>query len=253
MNRFSKLVKDVYPIAVFVLAAVLLFVPLPMKIIEVLMSVEYIFALFLFCFKARCDKKRLTVFPNLIIGFSLFTLAIVISTVRTFLKTTEFDAQIPIIRIIGTLICRENVVCGLFTTLLLSGALIIFCKLFISKQTEAGARYCLDTMNSKLREIENLFIQNKITKQDAKDRKEDVQKTADYFSAMDGAAKFFAGTINAFLIMCIVVIAGGVALGIIELELNWQEALRQYVMLSTGYLVIFIIPLFIVGLSLRVQ
>ena len=175
-----------------------------------------------------------------------------ISTLRTFLTIKDIESQLPIVRVIGTWICRENIVCGFFTTLLLCGALILFCKLFLSRHVKIGSCYCFDAMNTKLFNIDNLYNNNLITEEEANCRKEAVRKNVDYFSSMDGAIQYYTGTIVAFMAMYVIEIVGGFSLGMIELKLTWQEALWQYVMLSTGYLILFTIPIFIVGLTLRI-
>lgn len=107
-------------------------------------------------------------------------------------------------------------------------------------------------MNTKLFNIDNLYNNNLITEEEANCRKEAVRKNVDYFYSMDGAIQYYTGTIVAFMAMYVIEIVGGFSLGMIELKLTWQEALWQYVMLSTGYLILFTIPIFIVGLTLRI-
>ncbi|MCI6826703.1 MAG: FHIPEP family type III secretion protein [Spirochaetia bacterium] len=252
MNKFLKMIRDCYPIVVLMLGIFFIFIPLPMFVIEVLLVLDYMLALFLFWLKTNCGNEKLLFYTRFVISFCLLTCGIMISTLRTFLTIKDIESQLPIVRVIGTWICRENIVCGFFTTLLLCGALILFCKLFLSRHAKIGSCYCFDAMNTKLFNIDNLYNNNLITEEEANCRKEAVRKNVDYFSSMDGAIQYYTGTIVAFMAMYVIEIVGGFSLGMIELKLTWQEALWQYVMLSTGYLILFTIPIFIVGLTLRI-
>lgn len=74
-----------------------------------------------------------------------------------------------------------------------------------------------------------------------------------YYSSYVGASKYLINTLWAFIGLFIVVTAGGFAVGILELNLSWHEALNQYIVLSAGYLVVFAIPMFIVSVSFGIK
>ena len=74
-----------------------------------------------------------------------------------------------------------------------------------------------------------------------------------YYGELTSAGKYLTGTIKTFILLYVITAAGGTAVGILEIKLPWEEALDQYIMLSTGYLVFFIIPLFLASLSFRTK
>ena len=73
----------------------------------------------------------------------------------------------------------------------------------------------------------------------------------DYYSSMDGSAKFLLGTMGAFTVLYIIAVVGGVAVGVLDRNMYWKDALDQYVMLSSGYLVLFVVPLFLASLGFK--
>ena len=107
----------------------------------------------------------------------------------------------------------------------------------------------MDSSAQKNFEIDQKLNQGQITETEARALRENVRLEVDYYSVMAGAAKILVGAIRVFAILFMVVVAGGVAVGIIDLNMPWQEALKQYVMLSCGYLVLFVVPLFLVALG----
>ena len=68
---------------------------------------------------------------------------------------------------------------------------------------------------------------------------------------MDGSAKFLLGTMVVFAVLFIVAVTGGTAVGVLDQGLSWHDALNQYVMLSSGYLILFVVPLFLTSLGFK--
>ena len=88
---------------------------------------------------------------------------------------------------------------GFFYTLMMSVVLIFFCKRYISRYTEISARYCLDSMNSELFDIDQKLIRKEITEDEAKNQKQQVATKINYYSALDSSAQVLEKTITAFI------------------------------------------------------
>lgn len=68
---------------------------------------------------------------------------------------------------------------------------------------------------------------------------------------MDGSSKFLEGAVAALAVLFVIATGGGVAVGIIDMNMFWKDSLNQYIMLSSGYLVLFVVPLFLTSLSFK--
>ncbi len=253
MNKFISTVKASFPLFVLAVTLVLLFMPLPVKLIQVMMILNLVFSLCLFLTKFLSNPTIAFYFPRLILYFCIFTCALIIAATRTFLTVSSLEEQIPLVLIIGQWICRENIICGFFTTLSLCASLLVFCKKCVSRFQEVAARFCLDAMNQKMFDIEHQLEQKMITVEEGKILKEKIRNEADLYSSTDGAAKFLFGTMGAFLVLYVIAVAGGVAVGILERNMYWKDALKQYIMLSSGYMVLFVVPLFLASLGFKIS
>ena len=253
MNKIFSKIKDALPLAMLVLVLVLIFVPIPIMLIQALIVINIGFSLCLFLSKFYNSTALAYYFPRLVIYSSVYNCALAISTTRTFLIIQILEDHIPIVLKIGQWICRENYVTGFFTTLMLCGALLFFCKLYVERSQNIAARFCLDQMNRKLFEIDKQVEQKKISIEEGNAQRQKVHNECDFFSSMDGSAKFLIGTIAAFAILFIVAVAGGTGVGILDQNMHWKDALNQYIMLSSGYLVLFVIPLFLTSLGFKTR
>lgn len=251
MNKIFSTIKDLFPLLMLAIVLVLIFVPLPVMLIQILIILNLAFSLCLFASKFFSKPAIVFHLPRLVQYFCLFTFALIIATTRTFLAISSLEEQIPLILIIGQWICRENCICGIFTTLMLCASLLLSCKKYVIRSQEAAARFCLDTMNQKIFAIEQQVAEKKITKEESEILKEKVWLKANLYGSMDGAAKFLLGTMGVFSVLYIIAVIGGVAVGILVRNMQWKDALDEYVMLSSGYLVLFVVPLFLASLGFR--
>ena len=253
MNKILTTLKDLLPLGMLAFAWVLILVPLPVMVIQVLIVLNIGFSLCLFLSKFFGQTSIAYNFPRLVLFFCLFSCALIIATTRTFLAIPTLEGQIPLVLIIGQWICRENFICGFFTTLMLCGSLLLFCKMYVNRTQEVAARFCLDRMNVVMLDIDQQVARKEITEDEGEFQKKRVQEKVDHYSCMDGSVKFLLGTMAAFTILYIVAVGGGVAVGILDRNMHWKDALDQYVMLSSGYLVLFVIPMFLTSLGFKTK
>ena len=250
MNKIVSTIKDLFPLLMLAMVLVLIFVPLPVMLIQVLIILNLGFSLCLFLAKFFSKTMIAFHFPRLVLYFCLFTCALIIATTRTFLAISTLE-QIPLVLKIGHWICRENFVCGFFTTLMLCASLLLFCKMHVSRSQEVAARFCLDRMTQELFDIDRQIERKEVTEEEGEVLKERVRNKIDHYSYMDGSAKFLLGTMGAFTVLYIIAVGGGVAVGVLDRNMYWKDALDQYVMLSSGYLVLFVVPLFLTSLGFK--
>ena len=253
MNKIISKIKELLPLIMLIFALVLIFIPLPIMLIQVLLVLDTAFSLCLFLSKFFNSTAIAYHFPRLVIYNSIYTCGIAIATTRTFLSIENLNDHIPLVLNIGRLICRDNYVCGFFTTLLFSSAILMYCHLHVQKCQELAARFCLDMMNQNLFDIDRQVEQKQISIEEGEIEKRKVQLDIDYHSSMDGSSKFLEGAVAALAVLFVIATGGGVAVGILDMNMFWKDSLNQYIMLSSGYLVLFVVPLFLTSLSFKIN
>ncbi len=251
MSKIISVVKSVLPLAALALALVLIFTPIPVMTIQALIALNFVFAACLFSASFFKRVKQSPHFSEFALLYAVFNFELAIAAARIFLTARTLEGQIPLARIIGQWVCRENYVCGFFTMFVASVGILYFFKRGILRISEVAARFALDTSAQKNFAIDQQLAENKITNEEAEKLRIKLRDEMEVYSIRDGAAKFLGRTLCALFVLFFVVIAGGVALGILILNLPWQTALEQYIMLSCGYLVLFVAPLFLVALEFR--
>ena len=252
MKKNISVIKEIALVAVLILALFLIFVPMPASLINKLLLVNIGFSLFLFVTRFLGNTRLTFLFPKLVQYFCFFTCGLAISTTRIFLTVPTIEENVPVVVAVSRWICRENYVSGFLTTLMVFVVLVIYCKWYVNRNLETAARFSLEGLPRELSEIERKLIIREISEDEAAKLKKEVQKKSSFFGEMDGSAKFLFGTISVIMSLFLVAAGGGITMGILHLGLGWKEVLEQYVMLSSGYLVLFIVPLLLTSLGFKI-
>lgn len=249
MNQKMKWIRFFVFVLNTVIAIGPIVFPLPLVIIQGLLVFDYVFALFLFFVKWSNWIFKWASYSKLIMDFCLFMCVSMIATIRFFLSAEKLEDHFYLARLIGGWICMDNIVCGFFSILILCGAIIFFCTLVCPFIMEYDWKESFNPLNQKFFDIDQEVLLNKITEEEAKLKKKEVQDKADHYRTFCDAVNYFMGTIVVFLIMYLIMVAGGFAFGMIELNMTWRDALNQYVMLSAGYFILFMVPFLIIGVN----
>lgn len=253
MKKILKSIRELLPLFALSLLFALFFAPPPAVCIEVLICLDYCFALYLFL-KTHINKNiDLIRFLRLIQFFCLLNCSAAIASIRSFLCITSIEDQIPIIVIVGSWICNENHTAGFLITILMSYLIVEFCSSHVKRAAKAFDEKLQEQKNAFYNEINNKQFNGEITDIEALEQKVKYNDKTYYYGELTSAGKYLTGTIKTFILLYVITAAGGTAVGILEIKLPWEEALDQYIMLSTGYLVFFIIPLFLASLSFRTK
>ena len=146
---------------------------------------------------------------------------------------TNADAG-KVIETFGEFVIQNNAVVGFIIFLII----IIINFLVITKGSErvseVAARFTLDAMPGKQMAIDADLNAGLITEEEAKQRRKDVQKYADFYGAMDGASKFVKGDAIAGILIIIIEIGAGFLIGVIDKGMSFGEALQRYTLLTVG-------------------
>jgi flagellar biosynthesis protein FlhA len=233
-------------LAVGVVAVVaLLVVPLPPVLIDVCLAVSFGLSLVvLLATISSRDPIEFNIFPSLLLLITLFRLGLNVASTRLILSTGHAG---QVIAAFGNFVIGGNVVVGLVLFLIL----VIINFMVITKGSgriaEVAARFTLDAMPGRQMSIDADLGAGLIDEHEARRRREEISRYADFYGSMDGAAKFVRGDAVAGLVITGVNLIGGFIIGMTQHGMSGGEALRTYSALSVGDGLVTQIPALIVS------
>lgn len=224
--------SDIGVALLMVLVIVMMVVPLPTWIIDLLLAMNItlgvVTLLVTFYVKRALD---LSIFPTLLLIATLFRLSLNVSTTRLILL---YGNAGELINAFGNFVVGGNYVVGIIMFLIL----VIIQMLVITKGAErvaeVAARFTLDAMPGKQMSIDADLNSGLIDEAGAKQRRQDIQREADFYGAMDGASKFVKGDAIAGLIITTINIIGGLSIGVFMRGMDAASAAAHYSLLTVG-------------------
>ncbi len=243
--------KDVLVSLVVVLSIALIIIPLPTGILDLTLSINLTFAIVILLITMYTPQSLdFSVFPSLLLITTIFRLALNISSTRLILLngTQGTDAAGKVIQAFGEFVVGGNYVVGgvIFAILVLINIKVITSG--STRISEVAARFTLDAMPGKQMSIDADLNAGIITEEEARERREQIRREADFFGAMDGATKFVSGDAMAGLIITVINILGGFAIGALK-GMPLLEALKTYTVLTIGDGLVSQIPAITISLA----
>jgi flagellar biosynthesis protein FlhA len=231
--------KNSHFIVAFAVAmiVVMLVIPLPAIILDILISFNITLALVVVLITMyTLEPLHFSIFPTLLLITTLFRLALSISATRLILLHGNEGTAVAgkVIEAIGSVVVGGSYYVGIVIFLILVIVQFVVITSGAQRVAEVAARFTLDAMPGKQMAIDADLNSGLITDDQARKRRKEVEREADFYGAMDGAGKFVRGDAIAAIIIVIVNVLGGFAIGILKNDLPWQEVLQRYTLLSIG-------------------
>src|ERR1700677_794553 len=215
-----------------VMVVTMLVVPLPSALLSLLITINIAGALTIVCATMYLGKALdFASFPSLLLLTTMFRLAINVSVTRLILTTGDAGS---VVKAFGEFVVSGNVIVGLVIFLILVVIQFVVVTNGAGRVAEVGARFTLDAMPGKQMAIDADLNAGLITDQQARDRRSDIAREADFYGAMDGASKFVKGDAMAALIITAINLVGGIVVGMLQRHLGFSEATHQYSLLTVG-------------------
>src|SRR5580693_6746891 len=177
------------------------------------------------------EPADFTGFPTLLLFITLFRLALNIASTRLILLDGYAG---HIIEAFGNFVVRGNYVVGLVIFLILVLINFIVITKGAGRIAEVAARFTLDAMPGKQMAIDAELNAGIINEAEARQRRRKVEQEADFYGAMDGASKFVRGDAIAAILITLINVLGGFAIGIMQKGMTVSEALQRFTLLSIG-------------------
>jgi len=231
---------------------VLLFIPAPPILIDLFLCFSIALAVLVLLVSFYILRPLdFSIFPTLLLIITLFRLSLSVAATRRILLfgNTGPSAAGEVIRAFGEFVIGGNYVTGV----IIFGIIVTINFVVITKGAqriaEVAARFILDAMPGKQMSIDADLNAGLITEEEARKRRTDISKEADFYGAMDGASKFIRGDAVASLIILSIAILGGISVGVLMQGLDLVTALRTYTLLSVGEGLLAQIPALIVSVG----
>ena len=223
----------------------LMLIPLPAMFLDFFLALNITLAV-LVLIVALYIKSPLdiSVFPGLLLVFTIFRLALNISSTRLIL--IEGYAG-KVIESFGTFVVGGNYVVGFIVFIILVIIQFVVIVKGSGRISEVAARFTLDAMPGKQMAIDADLNSGLINEQEAKQRRSEISREAEFYGAMDGASKFVKGDAIAGILINAINIIGGFIIGVVQRGMPFQDALKSYTILTIGDGLVSQIPALIIA------
>lgn len=224
--------SDIVVALLVVSIVMMMIIPLKPTFLDVLLTFNISFALVILMVSMfNTDPLEFSVFPALLLVMTLFRLSLNISSTRLILLYADAG---QVIESFGAFVVGGNTVVGLVIFLILVVIQFIVITKGAERVSEVAARFTLDAMPGKQMAIDADLNAGLINEQAARERREKIQREADFYGAMDGASKFVKGDAIAGIIIIIINIIGGFVIGMAQMGMPMNEAMQVYTILTVG-------------------
>jgi flagellar biosynthesis protein FlhA len=215
-----------------VLIVVMLVVPLPPVVLDLLIALNITGALLVLLVAMFVHKPLdFAAFPAVILVMTLFRLALNVSATRLVLLDGYAG---KVIDTFGHFVVGGSLIVGLIVFAILLVIQFVVITNGAGRVAEVGARFTLDAMPGKQMAIDADLNSGLIDEDEARRRREEVHAEADFYGAMDGASKFVKGDAIAAIVITLVNLIGGFAVGVAQKGMTFGDAISTYSLLSVG-------------------
>jgi flagellar biosynthesis protein FlhA len=212
-------------------------IPLPALIIDLLLSLSITIAIVILLMSMFVMKPLdFSVFPSVLLTVTLFRLSLNVASTRLILLhgNEGTGAAGQVIKAFGTFVVGGNYVVGLIVFAVLTLINFVVITKGATRIAEVAARFTLDAMPGKQMSIDADLNAGLISEADARRRRSEIEREADFYGAMDGASKFVRGDAIAGVIIIFINIVGGLIIGVLQQNMDITDAARNYTLLTIG-------------------
>ncbi len=210
----------------------LMVIPLPAYLLDFFLAINITMAILILIVSLYISSPLdISVFPGLLLVLTIFRLSLNISSTRLILLNGYAG---KVIETFGAFVVGGSYVVGFIIFLILVIIQFMVIVKGSGRISEVAARFTLDAMPGKQMAIDADLNSGLITEAEARKRREDIAREAEFFGSMDGASKFVKGDAMAGLIINAINIVGGIIIGVVQNGMSFSDALQNYTILTIG-------------------
>jgi flagellar biosynthesis protein FlhA len=242
MNFFKALITEArshkFATPAFLLAILaMIILPLPPFLLDVMFTFNIVLAMIVILVSVSARRPLdFSVFPTVILATTMLRLTLNVASTRVVLLHGHqgTDAAGAVIEAFGHVVIGGNYVVGIVVFVILMIINFMVVTKGAERISEVSARFTLDALPGKQMAIDADLNAGLINQEQAQVRRKDVAAEADFYGAMDGASKFVRGDAVASILILIINMVGGVAIGSIMQDMSFGDAFKQYALLTIG-------------------
>ncbi|MEX2213941.1 MAG: flagellar biosynthesis protein FlhA [Phycisphaeraceae bacterium] len=258
LDRLKRFQPLLVPIAIVSMMAVIV-VPMRPVIMDVLIAANLALAAIVLLTTIYVQSPLdFSVFPSLLLGTTLFRLVLNIASTRLILSAGGDDVRTAaeatavagkVIESFASFVAGNSLIVGLILFIILIVVQFVVITKGATRISEVAARFTLDAMPGKQMAIDADLNAGMINEQEARSRRDRVAQEADFYGAMDGAAKFVRGDAIAGIIITIINVIGGFAVGVFEKGWTMSDSLLVFTKLTIGDGLVSQLPAFVISVA----
>ena len=233
---YEKIKPFGLPIAILMLM-VMMVIPLPSILLDIFFTTNILLSLLILMVALHTFRPLdFSSFPTVLLFATILRLGLNVASTRIVLSAghTGPDAAGKVIEAFGEFVIAGNYVVGIFVFAILIIINLVVITKGAGRVSEVSARFTLDAMPGKQMAIDADLNAGLLTSEEAKQRRDDIAKEADFYGSMDGASKFVKGDAVAGILILLINIIGGLIIGIGQHDLPASVAAENYIILSVG-------------------
>ncbi|HTZ17544.1 MAG TPA: flagellar biosynthesis protein FlhA [Dissulfurispiraceae bacterium] len=215
----------------------LMIIPIPPILLDMSLSFSITFAIVVILVTSYISRPLdFSVFPSVLLIATLLRLSLNIASTRLILTHGDTGTQAAgkVIQAFGQFVIGGNFVVGLVVFIILVIINFVVITKGSGRIAEVSARFTLDAMPGKQMSIDADLNAGLIDETEARRRRQDISREADFYGAMDGASKFIRGDAIAGIIIMIINIIGGFLIGVLQKGMAMSDAVQTYTILTVG-------------------
>lgn len=240
--------SDVLVAVAAVMVVGMMILPMPHWLLDILLCGNIALALSILLVTMYTSQPlEFSSFPSMLLMTTLFRLSLNISATRLILLHASAG---QVITAFGSVVVGGNYVVGIVVFAILVVIQFLVITSGAGRVAEVAARFTLDAMPGKQMAIDADLSAGIIDDNEARRRRKEVAREADFYGAMDGAGKFVRGDAIAAIIMIIVNVIGGFVVGVAQHSMNLVDALQTYTLLTVGEGLVTQIPALLVSTAM---
>ncbi|MCX7952763.1 MAG: flagellar biosynthesis protein FlhA [Deltaproteobacteria bacterium] len=239
--------SELVSVGCILLAVIGLLTPVPPAVLDVFVVFNLLFAILSLILSVTVkDVLQLSSFPAILLTNTLFRICLSVAVTRSILGQAEAG---EVIKLFGETLVGQNIFLGLVVYVIITTVQFFVIAKGAERVAEVSARFSLDSLPGRQMSIDADVRMGVIDPETAKQKRLELQNESRFFGALDGTMKFVKGDALAGVLIVLINLLGGLAVGTLISDLTFQEAIATYVTLSIGEGLVSQIPSFLNGLS----
>jgi flagellar biosynthesis protein FlhA len=237
--------RDISVLAGVILIIAMLVIPMPTFMLDFFIIVNISLALLIILIAMNTTQPlQFSIFPSLLLLVTLFRLGLNVSTTRSILSTGDAG---NVVHTFGEFVVGGNILVGIVVFFILIIIQFIVITKGSERVSEVAARFTLDAMPGKQMSIDADLNAGMISDREAKERRETIEREADFYGAMDGASKFVKGDAIAGIIIVLINMLFGVIIGMVQMGFSFGESAEMFTRMTVGDGLVSQIPALIIS------